>query len=190
SSRFPLLNEEGSLMVRLLERLRCDRNRGVDTSRSLAEGAACLGRLTPPARKITRRRSCRLQLEPLEDRLTPSLSLKFIPIAHVAVNPQPLPPGNNHVPAVYLQEMPPVTSPVPGVSTQHDHIVGFLSKQITLPASTAGTPSQTWNLEASCNLILNATTTVTQADPFSGQEGVTASFGLAGTIAATLQLQG
>jgi hypothetical protein len=149
--------------------------------------------LTPPARKITSRRSCRLQLEPLEDRLTPSLSLNFIPIAHVAVNPQPLPPGEGtaiNVPAVYLEEMPLVTNPIPGVSMQHDHIVGFLSKQITLPASTAGTPSQTWNLEESYNLMLNATTTVTQADPFSGEEGVTASFGLAGTIAATLHLQG
>jgi hypothetical protein len=146
-----------------------------------------------PKTRTNRNASSLLQLEPLEDRLTPSLSLNFIAIAHVAVNPQPLPPGNGtsiNVPAVYLEEMPLVTNAIPGVSTQHDHIVGFLSKQITIPASTAGTPAQTATIEATYNLTLNEIMTVTRADPFSGQEGVTASYDLAGTIAESLQLQG
>jgi len=45
-----------------------------------------------PADGAYRKTSFRPQLELLEDRLTPSFSLNLIPVAHVAVNPQPLPP--------------------------------------------------------------------------------------------------
>src|SRR5262245_57320071 len=81
-----------------------------------------------------RKASYRPQLEPLEDRLTPS-GLVFFPIAHVAVNPQPLPPGGpgggNEIsfPGVYLEEVPLVTNPIIGVSTQTEHLAGFLTKQ-------------------------------------------------------------
>src|SRR5712692_11908469 len=73
-------------MVRMLEKLWGARDRGVDTPRSPSNRALTLPALKKP------RPSCRLQLEPLEDRLTPS-GLDFVPIAHVAVNPQPLPPS-------------------------------------------------------------------------------------------------
>src|SRR5262249_20817716 len=48
-------------------------------------------RHTPAPRKSARR----LELEALEDRLTPSFGLFFHPYAPIAVNPQPLPPGGS-----------------------------------------------------------------------------------------------
>jgi hypothetical protein len=140
--------------------------------------------------KLTGAKSCfRPQLEKLEDRLTPA-GLNFIPVAHVAVNPQPLPPGGGAeitFPGVYLEEVPLVTNPIPGVSSQTENLVGVLSKQIAIQpgATDRGNPGP-WFLEAFYNLTVNDTVTVTPPDPASGQEGVSASFSMTGALSEIL----
>jgi hypothetical protein len=73
-----------------------------------------------------------------------------------------------------------------GIITEQIHLAGVLSKAITIPPATAGTPGQTWSLEAFYNLTANETVTNLPPDPFTGQEGVSATFSLAGTIAEIL----
>jgi hypothetical protein len=107
------------------------------------------------------RRTCRLELEPLEDRLTP-VSLNFFPIGPVAVNPQPLlplpvPPSI----AIELNSMPNLPSLTAGTSMQQEHIAGFLSKQITFqPAASTTSAPDPWFLHVFYSLNVSETATV------------------------------
>jgi len=126
----------------------------------------------------------------LEDRQTPSVSLNFFPVAHVAVNPQPLPPGESLPPSA-LVEFDPTVVGIPALDAGSKEpltfrLSGALSKAITIPPTTAGTPGQTWSLEAFYDLTANETVTNLPPDPFTGQEGVSDTFSLTGTIAEIL----
>src|SRR5262249_54291493 len=131
--------------------------------------------------------SFRPQLELLEDRLTPSFSLGFFPIAHVAVNPQPLPPLP--VPpsvAIELDSMPNLPSLTAGTSMQQDHIAGFLSKQFMFqPAASTTSAPDPWFLQVSCSLNVSETATVVL--PTASNAGsFWASFSIAGMWRASL----
>jgi hypothetical protein len=180
----------GSLMARLWQKLWDFRNRGVDTPRSPSWLTAGLRGLTPPAQGRGARRSCRPQLEPLEDRLTPS-GLDFFPVAHVAVNQQPL-ASEQSLPPSALVEFDPLLSGGSMVQTDWTytkHIVGVLSKQITMPPGTAGTPGQTWSLEVFYNLTDNEAGNFIPPSPFAAGS-VNATYSLTGTMAEILIPQG
>src|SRR5260370_126256 len=164
----------GPIMVRLLEKLWGAPNRVAAPTHSPSQAvAARLRGLTPPAQRSRARRSCRLQVEPLEDRLTPS-GLDFFPVAHVAVNPQPLPPS-----AIVEFDPLPTFRKAGGEQIK---IAGVLSKEITIPPATAGTAGQTWSLEVFYDLTANETVTIMPPDPFSGQESLSATYSLAGAM--------
>ncbi|HMF19565.1 MAG TPA: hypothetical protein VKE98_20325 [Gemmataceae bacterium] len=139
----------------------------------------------PPPRRTPVRRTCRLQLEPLEDRLTP-VSLNFFPIGPVAVNPQPLPPLP--VPpsvAIELDSMPNLPARTAGTSMQQEHIVGFLSKQITFQPAASTTASDPWFLHVSYSLNVSETATVVLPTALNAGS-LWASFVIFGTWRASL----
>jgi hypothetical protein len=163
-------------MVSLLQKLWGSGNSGVDTPRA---PSALRARTLPTSRR--RKTSCWPQLEALEDRLTSAAFWEFAPVAHVAVNPQPLPPSA----LIEFNPLMNLGSATPGTSTQQEQIVGTLSKQITIPAATAGTPGQMWNLDVVYNLTGTATGTYVPPSPTAaGSDNVT--FRLAGTVDETL----
>src|SRR5262245_1657026 len=89
-----------------------------------------------------RKTSFRPQLEPLEDRLTPA-GLNFLPSTHIAVNPQPLPPGQTLPPSVLVE----LDSLVPPALDANDkgfisiHFSGIKSDKVTV-ISPSGTLQQ------------------------------------------------
>jgi hypothetical protein len=126
-------------------------------------------------------------LESLEDRLTPSISLSFFPIADVAVNPQPLPPGS---PPQVRVEFDPLLSGSIGsneIVVTKDGDFGVLSKVITLPAPAAGVPGQTWSLETFYHLTTSATLEVVAPNASGfGDGSVRGFFKVAGTTTEIL----
>src|SRR5260370_36116727 len=152
------------MMVSLWQKLWDFRNWGVDTPRSRARAPGRLRSLTLPARQRTSSRSCRPQLEPLEDRLTPARTfLNFAPLGHVAVNPQPLPPGIQ----IEIDPYKNMNFPTVGMSTQQEHIAAFLSKQINLlPATPTSSPSDPWFLQVFYSLDATVTENSILPTPF------------------------
>jgi hypothetical protein len=160
----------GPIMVHLLEKLRCARNRVDCATDSPSDRALTLPALRKP------RSSFRPQLEPLEDRLTPSF-MQFTPIAHVAVNMQPLPPGIG----VEFDPYKNFTFPTAGMGIEQDHITGFLSKQIGMPGVTGAC----WILQAFYSA--NATVTETDVLPSPFAPGlISDTFSLTGTETVSL----
>ena len=139
-----------------------------------------------PPRRTPVRHTCRLELEPLEDRLTP-VSLNFLPIGSVAVNPQPLPPVP--VPpsvAIEIDSMPNLPALTAGMSTQQEHIAGFLSKQITFePAASTTSAPDPWFLHVSFSLNVSETANV-MLPAASNAGSFWAGFSIAGTWRAIL----
>jgi hypothetical protein len=139
-----------------------------------------------PPRRTAVRQTCRLELEPLEDRLTPCFHSCTFPIAHVVVNPQPLPPSV----AIEIDSMPNLPALTAGTSSQQEHIAGFLSKQITFQpaASTTSAPDPTnppWLLHVSYSLNVSETANVVLPTALNGGS-LWASFSIFGTWRAIL----
>jgi hypothetical protein len=130
----------------------------------------------------TSRKTLSPQLEALEDRLTP-VSFNFFPIAHVAVNAQPLPPSV----AIEIDSMPNLAALSAGTSTQEGHVAGVLSKQIALEPGAPTTSAATANYRLELIYKLNASVTQTAVLPSSFADGsVRGTVGLAGTFEGTL----
>jgi hypothetical protein len=120
-------------------------------------------------------------LEALEDRLTPS-GLDFIPVTHVAVNPQPLPP------LVQLDFDPVLNLTAASVGTivQQEQVGGGGSQQNLFPNATTWFTGGSFGESSYYKLRLSVTGTILPPDPISGQEAVSASFSLAGTETVVL----
>jgi hypothetical protein len=145
-------------------------------------------RQSHPAGGTSRQTLRRPQLEALEDRLNPSFSLNFFPIAHVAVNPQPLPPFPQPPSvAIEIMSMPNLPALSAGTSTQEGHVAGVLSKQIALQPGAPTTSAAPANYLLELVYNLNAGVTQTAVPPSSFADGsVRDTINLAGTFAATL----
>jgi hypothetical protein len=117
-----------------------------------------------------------LELEPLEVRLTPALSLNFFhPRALVAVNPQPLPPSA----LVLFDPQPvPLQSPGPATGTTPVHLEGH-----DLVAATGPTA-----LDYAFNL--DGLVTEQPPGPDAAPGAYDATFNLAGTVTETLAARG
>jgi hypothetical protein len=164
------------MMVRLLEKLWGDRTRSVDTLRSPTDISVRLRGLALTAQRKPARRSFRPQLEPLEDRLTPSVD--FVPITHVAVNPQPLPPRA----LVVFDPLPNLSQATNGDHIEHKQIAGVKYENITV-AGPIGTAPQTWLLETLYSLDVTDTEIVSLPNPSSAQPGsYTGTFNVTGTV--------
>jgi hypothetical protein len=122
------------------------------------------------------RTSFRPQLEPLENRLTPSID--FVPIAHVAVNPQPLPPRA----LVVFDPLPNLSQATNGDHIEHKHIAGVKYENITV-AGPVSTAPQTWLLETLYSLDVTDTEIVSLPNPSSAQPGsYTDTYSATGTV--------
>jgi hypothetical protein len=114
-------------------------------------------------------------LEALEDRLTPSLD--FFPVAHVAINPDPLPPTA----LVEFDPLPNLATATAGMSTQQEHLIGVLSKQIGMP----GVVEPCWILEAFYSLNASVTENDIPPSPFAAGS-ISDTFSLTGTETVAL----
>jgi hypothetical protein len=109
--------------------------------------------------------------------LTPALSLGFVPIAHVAVNPQPIPPYA----LVEFDPVPNLTSATGGEGIQRAQLAGTLSLPIFMPGAATSGPC--WLLKASYDLSASVTENITPSSPTSGQAGgLSATYNLSGQL--------
>ena len=134
-------------------------------------------RKSRPADGTYQKPSFRPQLEPLEDRLTPAISLNFFPVAHVAINPAPLPP----LALVEFDPLPNLASAMAGMSTQQEHIAVVLSKQISIGSATGGAGTGKFDLEVSYNLDASVSENVVPPSPFAAGSYM-AMFSVTGTL--------
>jgi hypothetical protein len=113
--------------------------------------------------------------------------LNFVPITHIAVNPQPLPPGQTLPPSVLVE----LDSLVPPALDANDkgsisiHFSGIKSDKVTV-MSPSGTLQQ-WFVETLYDLEISETIAFTPPDPSSAQAGsFDATFSATGTGTAFL----
>jgi hypothetical protein len=174
------INKGGPIMVRLLEKFWGAKNRIADAPR--------LGAVTQPRPPTDRaltlpalrkpRPSCRLQLEPLEDRLTPSVD--FIPITHVALNPTPLPP----ILLVDFNAQPSFGHE--GSDSWVQHVVGAEFQTLNLLAPIGATSSaQPWTLETIYSMVASGTENLVPPGALNAGS-YSATFNLAGTVTEIL----
>ena len=104
----------------------------------------------------------RLQVETLEDRLTPS-GLNFMPIVHVEVNPQPLPP----LALVAFDPLPDFSSLPVGSTVEHKHIAGAKFDNVMVGSAAAGAAPMTMSVETFYSLDVSVTETVIPPSPFA-----------------------
>jgi hypothetical protein len=121
---------------------------------------------------------CRLQLEQLEDRLTPSVN--FFPLAHLAINPAPLP-------LLALVEFDPLPKLDPANPVFFDNLVtGVHYQKVNLLVQIGNTSSpQAWTLETIFSLVASGTESLVPPNPLNAGS-YSATFSIAGSVTEIL----
>jgi hypothetical protein len=102
-------------------------------------------------------------------------------VAHVAINPAPLPPTV----LVEFDPLPNLAATTAGMSMQQEHLTGALSKLITFPSGSLQASGSTYTLEAFYSLDASVTENVVPPSPFAAGSYM-AMFSTAGTLSEIL----